>query len=326
MAVSLQTIEYKGWERCLRLSNGTVELVAPLEIGIRVMRYGLIGGPNVFKEYESQLGQSGEGEWRIRGGHRLWHAPEEDLRTYQPDNSPVGFERMEDGGLRLVQPVEALTGIEKELDITPDAEGSGVTIVHRLRNRNAWEVELAAWCLSVMAPGGCAIIPLPAKISHPGSLLPGEVRDLRGFVPNQNLVLWPFTDLSDSRYRWGARYITLRQESGVARPTKIGLSHRLGWVGYLNQGQLFVKEIRFDEGPTYPDGGSNFETFTNAEMLEIESLGPLTRIAPGGFIEHRERWWIMNNIPAETTDAAIDRHIRPGVEELLDRLPAAGEK
>lgn len=317
MKRSLRVVEYKGWKQSLQLSNGTVELVMPLEIGPRIMRYARIGGPNVFKEYEEQLGRQGEKDWMIRGGHRLWHAPEDDVRTYVRDNGPIRYEPLGDSGVRLIQPLEATTGIEKEIDIHLDAEGSGVTIVHRLRNRNLWEVELAPWCLSVMAQDGIAIIPLPEKIAHPGSVPPGETRDLRGFVANQRLILWPFTDLADPRYRWGSRYITLRQDRQATRPTKIGLAHQMGWVGYLNQGQLFVKRFDYEAGQNYTDSGSNFETFTNSDMLEIESLGPLRRMAPGAMIEHTERWWLIDGIAGETSDAAIDQNIRPKVERLV---------
>ena len=328
MKTTLQIVEYKGWRQSLQLSNGTVELVMPLEIGPRVMRYGFVGGPNVFREYEPQLGKSGESEWMIRGGHRLWHAPEDDVRTYARDNSPIRYEKLGETGVRLIQPVESITGIEKEIDIRLDAEGTGVTLVHRLRNRNLWEVELAPWCLSVMAPGGIELIPLPEKISHPGSVAPGEARDLRGFVANQNLILWPFTDLSDPRFRWGKRYITLRQDRQATTPTKLGLAHQMGWVGYLNHvvngvGQLFVKGLVYEAGRTYPDSGSNFETFTNGDMLEIESLGPLQRIAPGASIEQTERWWLLGGLTVATTDslpdAVIDQQIRPKVEPLLKK-------
>jgi hypothetical protein len=316
MKTSLQIVDYKGWRQSLQLSNGTVELVMPLEVGPRVMRYGYVGGPNHFKEYEEQLGRSGEAEWMIRGGHRIWHAPEDDVRTYVRDNGPIRYERLGETGVRLIQPVEVSTGIEKEIDLLLDPAGTGVTVRHRLRNRNLWEVELAPWALTVMAQGGIEIIPLPEKIAHPGSVAPGEPRDLRGFVANQSLILWPFTDLSDPRYRWGSRYITLRQDRQATTPTKLGLAHQLGWVAYLNHGQLFVKEVGYEAGRHYPDSGSNFETFTNRDMLEIETLGPRQRIAPGGVIEHVERWWLLNGISAETSDMAIDQHIRPKVEAL----------
>lgn len=319
MKTVLEIIEYKGWRQSLRLTNGTVELVMPLEVGPRVMRYAFVGGPNHFKEYDDQLGRSGEAEWMIRGGHRLWHAPEDDVRTYARDNGPVRYEKLGDNGVRLIQSVESLTGIEKEIDLRLDPEGTGVTVIHRLRNRNLWEVELAPWALTVLAQGGVEIIPLPEKIAHPGSVAPGEPRDLRGFVANQNLILWPFTDLADPRFRWGTRYITLRQDRQATTPTKLGLAHRMGWVGYLNHGQLFVKWVAYEPGRTYTDGGSNFETFTNRDMLEMETLGPLQRIAPGGVIEHVERWWLINGLPAGTTEAEIDQVIRPKVDALAGK-------
>lgn len=318
MKTTMQIIEYKGWKNCLQLSNGTVDLVLTLDVGPRVIRYGFTGGPNVFKEFAGQIGKSGEKEWMIRGGHRLWHAPEDAKRTYDLDNSPIKYEKLGESGVRLIQPVEPLTGIQKEIEIALATEGTGVHVLHRLRNTNLWDVELAPWALTVMAPGGIEIIPLPEKISHPGSLEPGEKPDYRGFVANQTLILWPFTDLADPRWRWGTRYITLRQDVNAKRPVKLGLAHQMGWVGYLNNEVLFVKRLPYEEGKHYVDGGSNFETFTNRDFLEIESLGPRTRIAPSGAAEHVERWALLNGVKGPAgDDASIDANIRPRVEALL---------
>lgn len=317
--VTMQNVAYKGWKNNLQLSNGTVELILTLDVGPRIMRYGFIGEPNVFKEYDAQMGKSGESDWQIRGGHRLWHGPEDSVRTYVLDNAPVKYEKLSDSSVRLIQPVEKLTGIQKEIDVTLDAEGSGVLLTHRLRNTGVKAVELAPWALTVMAQGGVAIIPLPEKIKHPGSLEPGEKPDYRGFAANQNLILWPFTDLADPRWHWGTRYITLTQDKNARTPTKLGLAHKLGWIGYLNQGTLFVKAFDYQEGKTYADGGSSFETFTNKDMLEVETLGALQTIAPGKAIEHIERWRLLKGLPNETTEAAIDANLRPRVESLLKK-------
>lgn len=314
MKVTIHQAEYRGWKHNLKLSNGTVDLVATLDVGPRIIRYGYVGGPNVFKEFDDQIGKSGEASWQIRGGHRLWHAPEDVRRTYALDNTPILFEKLSDNSIRLIQPVESITGIQKEIDLTLNEEGTGVTLVHRLKNQNLWDVELAPWALSVMAPGGTAIIPLPEKISHPGSLEPGEKPDYRGFAANQTLIVWPFTDLADPRWRFGTRYITLTQDRNARKPTKLGLAHKMGWIGYLNGGTLFVKQIDYREGAIYADGGSNFETFTNRDFLEVESLGPLERIPAGGSIEHVERWHLINGLPSEISDAAIDSNIRKKVE------------
>lgn len=319
LKVNMQKVEYRGWKNNLQLANGTVELIMTLDVGPRVMRYGFVGEKNVFKEYDDQMGKSGEESWQIRGGHRLWHGPEDIVRTYVTDNAPIKYEKLGDSAIRLIQPVEKLTGIQKEIDVILNAEGSGVTLTHRLRNTGNKAIELAPWVLTVMAQGGTAIIPLPEKISHPGSLEQGEKPDYRGFVPNQNLIVWPFTDLADPRWRFGTRYITLTQDRAAKTPTKIGLAHRLGWIGYLNDGTLFIKEFDYREGKRYADGGSNFETFTNKDMLEVESLGPLENVEPGKAIEHVERWWLLKGLSSETADAAIDANIRPRVEALVKK-------
>ena len=40
----------------------------------------------------------------------------------------------------------------------------------------------------------------------------------------------------------------------------------------------------------YPDLGCSFETFTNADFLELETLGPLATLEPGASLTHTERW------------------------------------
>lgn len=303
--VTVETVEYKGWQRNLKLSNGTAELIITLDVGPRVIRYGYVGGANVFKEFADQIGKSGEKEWMIRGGHRLWHAPEDLKRTYDLDNAPVEWKQLKDGSVRVTQKVEPLTGVQKEMDFTLDAEGAGVKVVHRLRNTNLWDVELSPWALTVMAPGGVEIIPLPPKTPHP-----------QGLSPNQQMVIWPYTDLGDKRWTWGARYITLKQDARKG-PTKIGLAHRLKWVAYLNGGVMFVKQFGYTEGRRYPDNGCNFETFTNQEFLEVESLGPLQRIAPGKSVEHGEQWGLLKDVGSDLSEAGIEANVKGKVEALL---------
>ncbi len=303
--VEMKTVEYKGWKNNLLLSNGTVELIITLDVGPRIIRYGYVGETNVFKEFAEQIGKSGEKEWQIRGGHRLWHAPEDLRRTYELDNSPIRYEKLSESSVRLIQPVEPNTGIQKEIEVTLDPNSTQVTVVHRLRNIGMWEVEMSPWALTVLAQGGTEIIPLPPKTPHP-----------QGLLPNQQMIVWPYTDLADSRWRWGTKYLTLSQDNAKG-PTKIGLAHQLGWIGYLRDGFLFVKGVDYREGRQYADHGCNFETFTNQDFLEAESLGPVQKIAPGKTAEHVERWWLLKNIPNDTSDAGIDANIRRQIEQLI---------
>src|SRR5216683_2403689 len=238
--VMVDKVEYHGWKNNLCLSNGEAELIITLDVGPRIISYRLVGGKNVFKNYEDQLGKTGEKEWQIRGGHRLWEGPEEMNRNYDTDKGPE------------------------------------------------------------------------AKKPHPWP--PHNARSPKDYAANQLMSIWPFFDFKDARWSFGSKYITLRQDANKG-PTKIGLTHQLGWVGYLNGGVLFVKRFGYDEGKTYPDQGVNFETFTNEDMLEIESLGPLIKLAPGATVEHKETWELFKGVEAVKNEEEIDKNVKAKVAE-----------
>lgn len=297
MTVKLERIDYGGWTACYRLSNDAVDLVLTTDVGPRIIRYGFVSQENEFKEFGEMLGKTGGDQWRVYGGHRLWHAPESTPRTYYPDNDPVTLEES-DGFVRLVQSTEPTTGIQKEMDIRLDASGSGVEVTHRLRNLNLWSVELAPWALSVMAPGGTAILPLPPRGSHPQDL-----------TPTSSLALWPYTNMADPRWTWGSRFILLRQNQSAEKPQKIGLSPSDGWLAYARNGHLFVKQFTPVPGSRYPDLGCAVELFTDGSMLEMETLGPLTTLAPQAAIEHVERWRLFDGVPAPRDDEDVVRTV-----------------
>jgi hypothetical protein len=76
-AVKIEKTNFKGWPNSYRISNGEVEVIITSDIGPRIMRYAFTGGQNVFKEFTETLGKSGEEKWQLRGGHRIWAAPED---------------------------------------------------------------------------------------------------------------------------------------------------------------------------------------------------------------------------------------------------------
>jgi len=310
--VTVEKVEFGGWKNNLRLSNGDTELVITLDVGPRIISYRLANGKNVFKEFKEQLGKTGGDEWVPYGGHRLWVGPEDLTRTYAPDNGPVDFKQI---GTRLVRVTPAADkeyGVQREMDVELAETGSEATVVHRIKNIGEKATTLAPWGLTMVAPGGVELIPLPPKKPHPGP--PKNAKSPKDYAPNQRISIWPFTDLQDGRWHIGSKYITLRQDANKG-PTKIGLAHREGWVGYLNNGTLFVKRIEYQEGKRYPDGGVNFETFTNEDMLEVESLGPIVLLEPGKSIEHVERWELIGDVEDFKNEADIDKNISPKVRK-----------
>lgn len=310
--VNLENLAYGGWKNNVCLKNGVVEVIATLDVGPRIICYRFKDGKNVFKEYADQMGKSGEKEWMIRGGHRLWANPENPKTTYALDNSPVKFRgpvpAADGASVILTPPAEKESGLQKEIELKLADKGTRVTVIHRIKNTGDKETELACWALTVMAPGGVEIIPLPPKKLHPGAAK--NAKSPADFAPNQNLALWPFFDFKDPRWAFGSKYITLTQDAKRGA-TKLGLAQRNGWAGYLNNHTLFVKRFPFQEGKPYPDTGVNFETFTNEDMLEVETLSPLIKLAPGATAEHVETWELFADVKDAKDEAAIDKHILP---------------
>jgi len=302
--VRVERTDFAGWPNCYRITNGRIELVVTTDIGPRIMSLRLDGGRNIFYVREDFAGRTGGSEWRNYGGHRLWHAPEDKLRTYEPDNDRVRAEELPDG-VRLLTEAGRSTGISKSIEVRVDAARSLVTVTHRLRNHGQWAVELAPWAISVMAPGGFAISPLPSRF-HPDRLL-----------PNRTLVLWPYTDLRDERYSLGTNMVMLRHRAGIetARErAKIGIANDDGWCAFSLDGYLFVKRFRYVAGAVYPDRGSSVELFTNNRMLELETLAPMVSLAPGADVAYEERWELFANLPLRFGD---EEQVRAVVLPLL---------
>lgn len=297
----MERVTFNGWKQCVRCANEEVELIVTTVVGPRIIRFGFIGERNVFEEIVGQQGGAGEEEWMIRGGHRFWIAPEEKPRTYELDNTPIQAEACENG-VKTYQAPGPLTGVSKAMAITLEPDRNDVRVVHTLCNEGDKPIDAAPWALSVMAVGGTAIIPLPEKIPHTERL-----------THNQEWTLWGYTDFSDPRWTLGSRYLFFRQERECG-PNKLGIAHRRGWVAYWNERTLFVKRFVWQDGARYPDGGVNFETFSNEEFLELESLGPQTVLEPGQGVTHEERWSLFRGVSPCATEEEVDSYILPLVQ------------
>jgi hypothetical protein len=301
----IQEISYGGWKRNLLLRGATTELVITLEIGPRIIRYGFHEGANVFVEFPEQMGGSGEKEWMIRGGHRLWTAPEGD-HSYDPDNGPVSWRQLGENEVEIVQPPRPSFGFQKIMRVELGADGM-VRVIHRLMNIGDRSLDLSPWVLSVMAPGGMTVIPQPALDLHPTEFPPERAVKSVDFLPNRRMVFWPFTNLSDGRYAFSSHFLRM-----VYRPdlpaTKLGLEQPAGWIAYQNGETIFAKHLPFDPAATYPDRGSNLELFTNPRIFELESLAPAQAVAPGACSEHREHWVLHPSSTADLRDEEAARH------------------
>lgn len=271
-------IAYHGWKNAIRLTNGWVELVATLDVGPRILHFGFTGSQNLLKEFEGQAGHVGSAEWVGYGGHRLWCAPEMRPTTYYPDNDPIAH-TWNGTLLTLTPPEQKSNHLQFGMEILLDPKHARARIHHHITNTGKDEIEMAPWSITMMHAGGRAILPHEPFASHEENLL-----------PSRRLALWPYTRMNDPRVTWGEKYIQIREDNSVPGTFKIGAQNTLGWAAYLLHGDVFMKQFDYEADATYPDLGCNCEVYTEPGFLEVESLGPLRRLAPGASADHTETW------------------------------------
>lgn len=289
----MQPETFNALPDCLRLSNGTVDLVVATTFGPRVLAYGLSGGPNLFAEVPDKSTTTSLGTWKTWGGHRLWVAPEAMPGSYAPDDRPLEWEAQGPFGIRLRQRADA-AGIEKRMTVMLDASGSGVAVEHEIVNRGEWAIVAAPWAITGVAPGGRTIIPMPVRRTHAESVHPARP-----------LVLWSYTDLTDPRWTLGSALAQLASDPARTGAQKIGAGNERGWCAFVRGEVAFIKNYRHEPGAPYPHFGSSNEMFTAGAYHELETLGPLRRLEPGEGASHVEWWRVVGGIDAAADEMAL---------------------
>ena len=306
MSVKFSEISYKNFGKCIKMENETATVIVTVDVGPRVIYYGLNGKANIFSEDinrdtvrdSKQLHDFFETEenWYIYGGHRLWSSPESYPESYTPDNHPVPYE-IDGNSLKLMPEDRVKVGERHIMTVTLDDTTSDVTVKHAIKNIADYDIKLAPWCLTVAEKGGVEI-------------LPQCTRDT-GLLSNRRMVFWAYSSVNDPRFFMCDKYITLAQ-TDREEAFKIGVNNEDGWGAYLNNGQLFIKRFRFDTLGEYPDYSVNYETYTNQYIMEIESLGTLEDLHPGDFTEYDEYWQIKecNDTFDRRDENSIDNFVK----------------
>ena len=223
---------YAGFE-CTKIKNESLALWVTTSVGPRVIGLELTSGENLFAQLPgATIECPGVGDYQLRGGHRLWQAPEDPKRTYLPDDHPISVSEAA-GGVTFTQPVEPQTGIEKSLQISLTNQEARVIVDHRLKNHGSETVELAAWAITQLKPGGSAILPQTSDLT-----------DQYGLLPNRQVALWPYTRANSKSITWGDQFIFIRADM-VDGALQIGFPNPRGWLGYLREMVLFIKQAVF---------------------------------------------------------------------------------
>lgn len=277
-------------EETLVLENEHLLVEVLATAGPRIVRLQLAGSSeNLFWEVADAGWDTPWGFYRLRGGHRLWFAPENPPLTSAPDEGGL---LVSEGahGLRLER-LEPEPGMSKVMGIELASDRAAVTVKHIIRNEGKAVVEHAPWAITILPLGGVAVLPQQK----------GPIGD-NEYSPNRTLVLWPYTSVSDPRLELGNELVLVHADQATS-PFKIGYLNRVGWAAYLRGGVLFCKHFDPQPGHDHADLDSNAEVYCNDRFIELETQAPLSRLEPGAEAEHEERWELHR---AEAVEPSIE--------------------
>lgn len=279
--MSITTTQYAGHE-AIHIESGRVRLAVTTSVGPRVLALLTEDGTNHFAELpEMTLDCPGSEPIHLRGGSRLWAAPEDPRSTYRPDDDAVGVEQIGDG-VRLTTRPDAVSKTHREIEIRAIGP-ERFALDYRVVNHADRPQRLAAWAITMLRPLGRAFLPLLT-----------EPFDAGGFQGQRNIVLWSYSRNDDPRYVLHDHAIEVRSsvlaDGPLDMPFKVGTSLRRGWTAHYRAGLLFVKYAAHDESCAYADMGASGQVYSHGDFTELETLGPLTDLRPGEAAEHHEDW------------------------------------
>lgn len=260
---------FKNFGKCLELSNGEIKALITVDVGPRIIYYGYKSYNVLFEDTERLMQKGGDffdtnfkadEKWYLYGGHRLWRA-KEDLGSYVPDNYPVKVEKTENGAV-FTPRLQEYTKLQLTLEVEMSEDGK-LKITESFKNTADIPQTLAPWGITAMRAGGTEIIPLNQTDT--------------GFLPNQNIVFWPYSDVKDKRFALSNQYVVLRHKKNINSAFKVGLYNCCGWAGYSVGKYLYIRKFEVIDG-NLPDFHCNYETYTNEYYLETEVISELVTL------------------------------------------------
>jgi hypothetical protein len=244
------------------------------EVGPRIVGLYLAdSNDNLLGEAPSVDLKTDAGMHKLFGGHRIWAAPELPGWSYVPDTKGGRVEQSEGGVAIHWEPQGPGFAVGMRIKLVPGKPS--LELEQTLTNRHADYQRLAPWGITILPHGGAAFLPK---------------------APGASEVRWPYTPPSDPRIKSQPALIEIQGQPGPM--LKVGAFSPVGVCAYMRDGVLLLKRFEVQTGE-HPDGGCNVEVYCDANYLELETLGPLSDVPPGGNVTLRETWDLLTGSAAE---------------------------
>jgi hypothetical protein len=281
-----------GYEGCIELSNATTRVVIEPNLGGRVLNYQL-NGAEILYQNSAQNGAVWDGKtkiWHPSGGRfdigpeyggfnrdalwlGRWNAKLTETRSARLSSATL------DEGLQLIR------------EFTLAADSSHLRCTQIFRNHGTESIRTFHWSRTFVAGNGIALAPLPKQGKFPRGYALGGPANIINFQPIEE----PNVRIREN----------ILEILGAPKKAKFILDVDPGWLAYLAPNNLlFMKkfatfpnrpygEITANNASIWYSSKENFPAWPFTEFpVEIEPIGPLEIIEPGGERSFTEDWWL----------------------------------
>ena len=276
----------------LELANATTRIVLEPALGGRVLSLTLDGREALHRNAEQETIAWNGNNVRHPAGGRFDIGPE----YHGHAREAIWFgtwtaERLGPRAARLTSPVMTTSGLQLVREFTLAEKSPHLRCTQWIRNQGARSLTTFHWGRTFVPDGGIAFAPLAQGGRFP-----------RGYAvagPGGTLDFFPEPE-SNVRIRDGVLEII-----GPPRRAKFCFDVDPGWLAYLaTSGLLFLKTFPVFRDRPYGDlaaanasiwwgSRENTPTWPEKEFpVEIEPIGPLESLPPGGSVAFTEDWWL----------------------------------
>ncbi len=306
MSVEIKETNFENYGKCVKLSNGLIDVLVTIDFGPRIIYFGFTGQKNIlYNDIERKYVTSNSSiterygnnsAFFHYGGHRLCLSPKKMPDTFYPDNEPVTYSILPEG-VSFTPPRQKKNDIQLSIEVIMSEGTEDIMVVHSAKNYSKERQTLALSAITMFNRGGLEVIPLNTQNDNP-------------LIPNRTIALWPDTTVSDQKIFIGNKFVTINCNENLENNIKLGINNTCGWVSYSNQDYTLIKRYVHNAQAAYPDFGCSCETFVCNDYVELETLSPLYNLEPGDAIRHVENIFISKSVP----DA------NPNDEEKIDKF------
>ena len=294
--VKTEIINYKGWEKAIRISNKEVLLVVVPQIG-RIMHYSYLDEKNLLYENRELEGKTfradkpykvdGERAHAGFGGDRIWPTVQDDFVKH---NGSRGLSdpwidgdswdyKLTNKGVEITSKTSEYLGIKVIRHITLEEKGTTVNIGQKMEKvqmgikKHFEPIKATIWNLSKVKTPEFGLLPL----SH-NSIFENSIEFQK----------WPDNiNSAPKNYSKHGNVGQLLPVPGVFQ--KMGTDSK-GWVAGVYDNMVFGQFFTFDKTETYPDGGTSATIFTCTRFTELECLSPEQALKVGETLEFNIKW------------------------------------